>query len=756
MAIKTLLLVESLAKAKTIREHLSEHDKVLASYGHVQTTCCKQDETTNSLSISYQLINENQKRINAIIVAAKKADEIYLATNSDTEGEALAWQLETLLQPLNNTIKRIHCHEVTELALQNSLKNALNTPSTISTNQADAYQAQQVIDQLTSRHLSTLVSTKIHHGLTLNRYQFDILQLITERERLINAFEPVDYWQIQATLQINGQQLSAKLTHYENQPLTNLSITNEALASQIQSSLLSDAQNTLTVGNIEITSHKESAPEPFNTVDLLKAAAEKIGFSIKRTLRTAQQLYEGVNTAKGRTGLISYFYTQSKTLNNQTQKSVKAEIVSQFGHEMLSESRQTDDEHQTNHKTIGAIHPACVQLTPKSLKKHLSADQFKLYDLIWKRTLASQMRNAELTTTKITLTTEKHQFESSCTSIDTLGFLATDNTKEIDTKNTSIPELIKGESVSIEELQLNQLSTKPLNHHTELDLICALDQHQVTQLSAYSTSITSLQDAGYATIRQKQFHSTEIGTITSQFIAQHLPQLTDFHFSTTLENTLDSITLDNSNWQEKIRQLWLPLDAKIQKAMQQVDRKDVIQETIDEQCPKCSNALTVRLGKLGRFIGCENYPKCDYTRNLGDKHDQFLPKTIEDRACPACQSSLVVKQGKFGEFIGCSTFPTCRYIEPKEKPEATQVTCPECNGGILVKRQSRTGSIFYSCHCYPSCSYAVWYPPIAENCPTCHWSILTIKQLKNKKIKKICPQTSCDFSITYSTKTPTS
>lgn len=756
---RTLLIVESLAKAKTLRDCLGDSYTVLASYGHVQELCHLGDiKPDNALNIHYQVIPKSLKRLKAIRIALEKADQLFLATAPDPEGEALASHIHTLLSqevaPLNSTkdkiIKRLSCDENTLTAWIEALKS----PRDIDQHQVDSFHAEQVINQLINSNLTTLVSNKVLRDLTLNRHQCLALHLIATREIEITALTPKSAWQIQATLDIQNHQFIADVTHYNNSPLLQAALDDEAFAIQIKSDLINDAQISLSISHIETSALQLSPPLAFNTSSLCQVAAEDIAFSLQRTLRTARQLYEGINLDEGKTGLISYFLTQSLTLDCHEKEKIHNEVRSQFGEEQL-----LDEEHHkgTASSSTSAIRPTQIQRNPRSIKKYLSADQFKLYTLIWQRTLASQMRHAIRSTTDVTFNTQRCQLKSTISTISQQGFMAAYHNINPHHKTVdALPSFSKGEEVTLRATQLtqhpHQTSPSPSpspKRYTEASLIKALDDYGVGRPSNYAPAITTLSSAGYAEIRHKHFYITETGLITQQFIAQYLPQLTDFRYMAMLENTLDAIGKDSSSWQKKTITLWQPLADAINQTAQKVTRKEVTHESIDEQCPTCNEPLIIRLGRLGRFVGCASYPACHYTRKLSDDPSSAsTPDIANERSCPACQSSLTTRQGKFGEFVGCSNFPDCRYIEPKESLEVTQVACPECQGGQLVKRQSRSGSTFYSCQCYPSCTYAVWHPPIAENCPVCHWPIMTIKANKKRGGKKICPQKNCNFSMT--------
>jgi DNA topoisomerase-1 len=583
--------------------------------------------------------------------------------------------------------------------------------------------------------------------------------MIVERELEIEAFKTREYWSITAKLIEAKQPFKAKLTHYNGEKLSQFSIENDKTAQAAQHTLLAAANGSLKVAKSEKKQRKRNPAPPFITSTLQQEAARKLGFTTKRTMMVAQQLYEGMDIGGGEAaGLITYMRTDSVNLAAEALENIRALISEKYGADQIpKEPRSFKTKSKNAQEAHEAIRPTLAQQTPASLKTFLSSDQFKLYDLIWKRTIACQMIHATINTVSVDLQcgSDQHIFRATGSVIAKPGFMAVylegqDDNKEGDDKETFLPPMKEGQSIPLEDIVTNQHFTEPPPRYSEASLVKSLEEHGIGRPSTYASIISTLQNREYVTLEKKRFYPTDVGRIVIKFLTEHFTKYVDYNFTANLEDDLDAVSRGEKSWVPLMHDFWKPFTALIHDKEESVQRKDVTQEAIDEKCPECGKQLSIRLGRNGRFIGCTDYPTCSYTRNLNDDGTQANePEIVPDRKCPSCESDLVIKTGKYGKFIGCSAYPKCKHIEPLEKPLDTGVECPKCKTGSILKRKSRYGKIFYSCSDYPKCDYALWNVPVNEPCPACDWPILTLKTTKRRGPEKVCPQKDCKYATPY-------
>ncbi len=757
---KNLVIVESPAKAKTIEKYLGKDFHVLASYGHVRDLIPKEGavDPNNDFAMKYEVIDRNQRHVQAISKALKLADTLYLATDPDREGEAISWHLYELLKEKkllkDKPVHRVVFHEITKKAVTEAIAN----PEKLAINLINAQQARRALDYLVGFNLSPLLWKKIRRGLSAGRVQSPALRMIVERELEIEAFKTREYWSVDAALTSHEQNFKAKLTHFDNTKLTQFSITDEAHAEQTKQALLSAADGQLLVSKLEKKQQKRNPAPPFITSTLQQEASRKLGFTTKRTMIVAQQLYEGIDIGGETQGLITYMRTDSVNLSVEAVEEIRKLIVEKYGPKNIpKEPRLFKTKSKNAQEAHEAIRPTTSSYLPAQIKDYLTIEQYKLYDLIWKRTIACQMIHATLNMVAIDLTCGegKHIFRASGSTIATPGFMAVylegkDDSKESDDKESFLPPLEEGRPVPLNDIITGQHFTEPPPRYGEASLVKSLEEHGIGRPSTYASIISTLQNRDYVTLDNKRFYPTDVGRIVNKFLTEHFTKYVDYDFTANLEDELDAVSRGEKDWIPLMREFWTPFTAIIQEKETSIQRKDVTQEALDEKCPECSSPLSIRLGRNGRFIGCTNYPECSYTRNLnGDAETPAEPEVLEGRSCPACDSPLIFKTGRYGKFIGCSAYPKCKHIEPIEKPLDTEVECPQCKKGTILKRKSRNGKIFYSCSGYPKCDYALWNNPIKESCPQCNWPILTVKETKRRGVEKVCPQKECNYATPY-------
>lgn len=752
---KNLLIVESPSKAKTLKKYLGSDFEILASYGHVRDLVPKSGavDPENDFAMKYQLVSRNAKHLDAIVAAAKEADVLYLATDPDREGEAISWHLQEILKSKrglkNLHPKRVVFHEVTKKAVLDAVAH----PRELSQTLIDAQQTRRALDYLVGFNLSPLLWKKIRRGLSAGRVQSPALRMICEREQEIHEFTAQEYWTVHLDSHKARTKFTAKLTHWQGQKLEQFDIPDEVEQQEILNALVGQQAH---VTKVEKKKRSRNPAAPFTTSTMQQEAVRKLGMTTDRTMRTAQQLYEGVDVGQGAVGLITYMRTDSVSLSDDAVIEIRHYIDNKIGSEYLpsapkiykTKSKNAQEAHE-------AIRPTSVYRTPEAVKPFLTADQFRLYQMIWQRAVACQMAPARFDTTSVDIVVGKGIFRVTGQVQTFAGFLSVyeegvdDSENEENTKK--LPELHEGDNLPVDRIFGEQHFTQPPPRYSEASLVKALEEYGIGRPSTYASIISTLKEREYVTLEQKRFLPTDTGEVVNKFLTEHFGQYVDYNFTARLENQLDDIAGGKREWRPVMQQFWKGFDKEV-KAKEDIPRAELTAENLDEICPKCGvNQLQIKFGKRGRFIACTGYPECDYTRNVNETAEEAAkaaeePTIVEGRSCPKCQGQLVYKRGRYGKFIGCANYPKCKYIEPLEKPKDTGIECPKCHKGSLIERKSRYGKLFYSCNTYPDCDYAVWNPPIKEHCPQCHWPILTIKTTKRRGTEKICPQKECGYS----------
>ena len=750
-----LVIVESPAKCKTIQKYLGKDTVVLASYGHVRDLLPKEGavDTTNDFAMKYQVIDRNSKHVDAIAKAMKKADVLYLATDPDREGEAISWHLYELLKKRgtlkNKKTHRVVFHEITKQAVNEAVAN----PRELSMDMVNAQQARRALDYLVGFTLSPLLWKKVRRGLSAGRVQSPALRMIVERELEIEAFEPKEYWTIEADAALKKANFDAKLTHLQGKKLSQFTINNEAGSADAVAILTKAADGKLLVTNVSKKQRKRNPAAPFTTSTLQQEASRKLGFGAQRTMSVAQQLYEGVDTGEGAVGLITYMRTDSVSLANEAVEELRGFIAEKYGAVAVPKAPQVYKTKSKNaQEAHEAVRPTSISRTPESLKPYLPADQLKLYTLIWQRTLASQMVHATMNTVAVDLGCGAgNTFRANGSTVVNPGFMSVYLEGQDDSKSDKderlLPVMEVGDVVDLKAVRPEQHFTEPPPRYSEASLVRSLEEHDIGRPSTYANIISTLLQREYVELEKKRFHPTDVGRVVGKFLVEHFTQYVDYGFTASLEGDLDAVSRGEKEWVPLLRNFWGPFKEQVETKDKEVQRSDVTQELLDEDCPKCGKKLSSRLGRSGRFIGCTAYPECDYTRNVdGEETTASEPEVVADRKCPKCESDLWVRIGKYGKFIGCSSYPKCKHIESLEQPTNTGVDCPQCKKGEILVRKSRRGKIFYSCSGYPECDYALWNEPVKEPCPDCEWPILTTKTTKSRGAEKVCPQKSCGYT----------
>lgn len=748
---KSLVIVESPAKAKTIEKFLGKGYKVLASYGHVRALPSKQGsvDTADDFKPKYHILPDSTKQISLLKKELANSDELILATDLDREGEAIAWHL---LEALNidekaakPTVKRVTFHEITKPAIDEAMAN----PRTIARNLVDAQQARSILDYLVGFNLSPFLWKKIRYGLSAGRVQSVALRVICEREDEIEAFKPREYWSIEALLSnLADNSFSAKLHSCDEKKLTKFAIENQQQAEEILAEL---EQAQFQVTSLEKKARKRNPAPPFTTSTLQQEASRKLGFSARKTMSVAQKLYEGIEVADGTHGLITYMRTDSVALSDVATTEAREVICKLYDENYaLKKPRVFRNKSKNAQEAHEAVRPTSIARTPAEVKRFLTSDQSKLYELIWKRTVASQMTQAIFDATSVDIAAgERYSFRASGQTIRFAGFMALyiEGTDHGDDENKEglLPPLAEGEKLRKDQLTPEQHFTQPPPRFTEASLVKILEEYGIGRPSTYASIMNTLVTRKYVRLEKRTFFPEDTGRVVTKLLTEHFSQYVDYDFTAELEEELDAISRGELAWVPALKQFWDPFIALLRRKDQEVSKADVTTEKTDKTCPECSKELVIKLGRSGRFLACSGFPDCRHTEPLNSDGTEPEEPVFSEEKCEKCDSQMLIKTGRYGKFLACSGYPKCKNIQPLEKPKTLDITCPECGEGQMQEKKSRYGKIFYSCNRYPKCKYALWNPPKAEPCPKCSWPLTEIKTTKRWGTVQRCPQEECDW-----------
>ncbi|MEA5114299.1 MAG: type I DNA topoisomerase [Geobacteraceae bacterium] len=746
---QNLVIVESPAKARTIENFLGKEYKVLASYGHVRALPSKQGsvDVENDFEPKYAVLPESKKHLSVIKQELKHTSTLLLATDPDREGEAISWHLLAALGldagKSRLEIKRVVFHEITKDAIIHAVKH----PRDISLQLVDAQQARSILDYLVGFNLSPFLWNKIRYGLSAGRVQSVALRLICEREKEIAAFTEREYWTISASLKTRTDQcqgFKANLIELGSKKLGKFDIPDKAAAEAAREQLLQEACQ---IAKVSRTEKKRYPSPPFTTSTLQQEAARKLGFSAKKTMSTAQKLYEGIDLGgEGTIGLITYMRTDSVNLSSQALKEAQSLVSEMFGQEYaLAKPRHFKNKAKNAQEAHEAIRPTYLSKTPAEMKKHLTPDQFKLYELIWKRTMASQMAEALLDLTSVDISAGKgNTFRATGSVIRFPGFMKLyiegidDGNEE---KEGMLPPLEEGEFLDLAEIVPEQHFTQPPPRYTEATLVKTLEEYGIGRPSTYASILNTLLERKYAVLEKKRFIPEDTGMVVNDLLTDDFPKYVDYNFTAGLEEELDQVSRGEKEWKQLLRDFWGPFSSLLGQKLKEPRKV----KQIGENCPECGQPLVEKLGKRGKFIACSGYQQgCRYTRAIekGEPKEKSEPVFSEEK-CEKCGSPMLIKEGRYGKYLACSSYPECKNIQPLVKPRGTGITCPECGKGELIEKKSRYGKMFYSCNRYPDCKFALWDPPVAQACPSCGFPLLVQKVYKRQGAFLKCPK--CDY-----------
>lgn len=752
---KSLVIVESPTKIRTLRKYLGSDFDLAATVGHIK------DLPQRELGISveegfkpeYTTIKGKEKVIRALKQAAGNLKDVYLAADPDREGEAIAWHTAEVLKKKGRRFYRVLFHELTK----NAIRAAMSSPQELDNNKFESQQARRILDRLVGYQISPVLWKKVQQGLSAGRVQSVAVRIICEREREIQAFEPEEYWSITAELEgENPPPFLAKLTKKENKKL---SIPDENAAQ----SILKDLKGTIfRVEKVVKKAQQRKPLPPFTTSKLQQEAIRKLGFSARKTMTVAQQLYEGLEMGPGEpVGFITYMRTDSTRVAQEAVDEARQLIQKKFGQAYVPEKPHVFKNKKKAQDAHEAVRPTSVFRKPEQLAQFLSEDQQALYELIWKRFVACQMKPAILDQTSITISAGPYTFLASGSVVRFPGFMAlyiSSNEGHSQSKDKeTLPLLTEQTALKCHKLDPKQHFTQPRPRFSEASLVKELEENGIGRPSTYATILSTIRGKGYVDLVKGYFRPTELGFIVNDLLIEGFPDILNVDFTAQLEDSLDKIEEGTTDSTTVLQQFYSSFKKDLERAEKEMRSVKSEGLSVDLRCPECDKPLRIKIGRNGPFLGCSGYPECrftqNYTRNEKGRIEAVRPVVDQptDKVCEKCGSPMVQKQGRFGPFFACSAYPDCKNTKSlKEKgiseAERTGVKCPEkgCSGE-LVARRSRRGKPFYGCSRYPACTFAVWDKPVPKSCPKCGAPFVAMRTTKRDGPHLRCFDKKCTY-----------
>jgi len=752
---KSLIIVESPAKARTLQKYLGNDFTVKASVGHIIDLPVKTlgVDIAHDFTPQYVTIRGKGKIIAELKSAAEKADCVYLAPDPDREGEAIAHHIAGILRPGKKPVQRVLFHELTKKAILAAIANATE----VNEQRFEAQQTRRILDRLVGYQISPLLWDKVRRGLSAGRVQSVAVRMICEREAAIAAFVAEEYWTVHAALE---GKVPPRFTAWldrawgEKVDLKGRKIADAAEAEKIVAALGSE---DFVVAGLEKKRKKRNPSPPFITSSMQIDANRKLKFSAKKTMSLAQRLYEGVELgADGPVGLITYMRTDSTRISDDALSAVREYIAAAFGPQFLpagpnifKTSKSAQDAHE-------AIRPTDVRNTPEKVAPYLDKDMLALYTLVWKRFVACQMAPAEYDQTSISLSAGPDFLFKATGSVTRFpGFMSLyeeaqeETAEEPEKAEAVLPDLKKGERVSLHALIPKQHFTQPPSRYTEATLVKALEENGVGRPSTYAAIIATIQEKEYVRLEKRKFAPTDLGKLVNELLVAHFPDVLDIEFTASMEGKLDAVEEGKVKWLKVLRDFYGPFSKTLETAREEMKAVKKIAIPTGLSCPVCGGALVIKWGKNGEFLACERYPECKHTQDFTrDEEGQIVPVSREEPAdsgeiCEKCGKPMVIKHGRYGKFQACSGYPACKNV----RATGTGVPCPEegCSGE-LIQKVSKRGKVFYSCSRYPKCNFALWDRPVKEACPACGNPYLLARETKKGGRELYCPKKDCGYS----------
>jgi DNA topoisomerase I len=760
----TLVIVESPAKAKTIKKYLGSGYTVKASVGHIMDLPKSKIgvDVENGFEPVYEVIKDKKKVVADLKEAAKKADRIFLATDPDREGEAIAWHIRTQFAKNKVPTFRVLFNEITKKAINEAIEKPLQL------NQAlyDAQQARRVLDRLVGYQISPILWTKVRRGLSAGRVQSVGVRLVVEREEEIKKFVPVEYWSLEADLK-------AKLPPQFRSKLIKLDGKKADLSSGALTLPLVDQlkNKPFKVASVERKERRRNAPPPFITSKLQQEAANRLHFTAKKTMTLSQRLYEGVELGEdGQTALITYMRTDSVRLSPDAIGAARGYIEEKFGKDYLPDEPVNFKTKKSAQDAHEAIRPTSIEYPPERVQPFLERDMFRLYQLIWNRFVACQMTPAVFDQTTADIAAGNATFRATGQVMKFAGYLAVYGEEAVDALHPArplddideagaekaegadeekgdlsrqLPPLEEGQTLTLVQLIPEQHFTQPPPRFTEASLVKELEDKGIGRPSTYAAILSTIQDKEYVEKKENRFYPTELGTLVTGLLLISFPTVMDVQFTAKMEEELDEVEEGNMNWVKVLTEFYGPFKKTLDAA--ESEMRDVKREETktDLVCEKCGSPMIIKWGRMGRFLACSGYPECKNTKDFVEKDGKIevAEELPTDEICPTCGKPMVNKRGRFGRFLACSDYPTCKTTK---KITLKDVVCPE-DGGGLAERKSRFGKSFYGCVNYPNCKFVAWDRPLAETCPQCGSKYLLSKYSKREGAFIACPNKECGY-----------
>ncbi|GAA7329016.1 type I DNA topoisomerase [Helicobacter pylori] len=719
--MKHLIIVESPAKAKTIKNFLDKNYEVIASKGHVRDLSkfalgIKIDET--GFIPNYVVDKDHKELVKQIIELSKKASTTYIATDEDREGEAIGYHVACLIGGKLESYPRIVFHEIT----QNAILNALKTPRQIDMSKVNAQQARRFLDRIVGFKLSSLISSKITKGLSAGRVQSAALKLVIDKEREIKAFKPLTYFTLDAYFEPH---LEAQLISYKGNKLKSQELIDGKKAQEIKNEL---EKESYTISSIIKKSKKSPTPPPFMTSTLQQSASSLLGFSPTKTMSIAQKLYEGVTTPQGVMGVITYMRTDSLNIAKEALEEARNKILKDYGKDYLPpKAKVYSSKNKNAQEAHEAIRPTSIILEPNALKDYLKPEELKLYTLIYKRFLASQMQDALFESQSVVVACEKGEFKANGRKLLFDGYYKILGN---DDKDKLLPNLKENDPIKLEKLESNAHVTEPPARYSEASLIKVLESLGIGRPSTYAPTISLLQHRDYIKVEKKQISALESAFKVIEILEKHFEEIVDSKFSASLEEELDNIAQNKADYQQVLKDFYYPFMDKIEAGKKNIISQKVHEKT-GQSCPKCGGELVKKNSRYGEFIACNNYPKCKYVKQTENANDG-----AKQELCEKCGGEMVQKFSRNGAFLACNNYPECKNTKSlKNTPNANEIVegvkCPECGGDIALKK-SKKGS-FYGCNNYPKCRFLSNHKPINKRCEKCHY-LMSERIYRKKKV----------------------
>ncbi len=732
---KALVIVESPAKSKTIKKILGDSYQIEASYGHIRDFPPKVlgFDVTNNFEPSFIVIPEKNVVVKKLNELAKKSDKVYLASDPDREGEAIAWHVRQVLDVPDSKINRIEFNEITPKAI----KNAVEHPRQIDMERVKAQQTRQILDRLVGYKISPVLWEKMrNYRLSAGRVQSVALRMICEREDEIDAFKPVEYWSITADLLKGELPFSAELTKFKDKKAD---IKNKKEADKIVDELTKKGLK-YEVSKVTFRDTQRKPSAPFITSTLQREASSKLGYGVSKTMQIAQKLYEGIEIGGEPVGLITYMRTDSVRISDDAQSAAKDYITKSFGdnyypktpNNYVKGGKNVQDAHE-------AIRPSYIERTPESIKQYLTSEQYRLYKLIWARFIASQMENAKVKNTSVDITAGDYLFKTGTSKVVFDGFLKVYNENEDEPDSSKIPDLEQGDVLKLQKINPKQHFTQPPPRFTEASLVKALEEYGIGRPSTYAPIISKIQQKGYVEKQDKALAPTILGRTLCRELVKYFTDIMNYQFTAQMETKLDDIAEEKAVWTDVLKDFYTPFNDTVNSAKQNMPR--VLIES-DIVCPNCGKKMIVRTSRYGtQFLGCSGYPECKTMMPLNKDGTAALAEEKSEEKCEKCGSDMIIKTGPYGRYLQC-TNDECKHR--KRLVVSTGVTCPKCAKGEIIQRKSKYGKIFYGCSKYPDCDFVSWNEPVKEKCPEC--GAYLVKKITKKESKLVCSNNECSFS----------